>query len=243
MSESEALRSTPKRGQLVQWGLVAFLSVIVAIAAFPSYLSGQWPWNIPPKVPQIEQLRTVMETPLTLPGWELTLHQEVGISGSRWSLAEYRAAEGTADESASSFALLLRPQSWHDKQPQVEWVDLAGAQGWQVNDLHHLQFSVSDGNNRSRNVTTRYFRGLNEQGTLAVMQWYAWPTGGHPAPGKWFWADQARQWQQRERMPWVAVSVLLPIEPVGDIRVHSEKAIAISQTIQTSLMKAVFSQT
>ncbi|NER84831.1 MAG: hypothetical protein F6K42_36005 [Leptolyngbya sp. SIO1D8] len=49
-----------------------------------------------------------------------------------------------------------------------------------------------------------------------------------------------RQWSQRERMPWVAVSILLPIEPVGDIRPYSEAMAAIGQTVQTSLMQSTF---
>jgi cyanoexosortase B-associated protein len=74
------------------------------------------------------------------------------------------------------------------------------------------------------------------------MQWYAWPTGGHYAPGKWFWADQGRQWRQRERMPWVALNLLFPIEPLGDIRTHADEATAIAQAIQTSLLASTFAE-
>lgn len=237
---SEAAKPMLKRQQLVKWGLVAILSTIIAIAAFPSYLSGQWPWSAPLKVPQINQLRALLEAPLALPGWEPTRHQEVNIGGGKWSVAEYQLVDTATGVSPASFALLLRPQSWHDKQPEVEWVDVAGAQDWQVDDLHRLRFSVSDRQRNSIPITTRYFRGLNEQTTLAVVQWYAWPTGGHPSPGRWFWADQVRQWEQRERMPWVAVSVLIPIEPVGNIRHHSKQALAISQNVQMSLMESIF---
>ncbi|MBE7384553.1 MAG: cyanoexosortase B system-associated protein [Leptolyngbya sp. SIO1E4] len=239
---SEAVKPISRGKQFVQWGLIAVLAAIIAIATLPHYVSGQWPWSAPPKVPQINQLRTLIETPLVLPGWERTFHQEVSISGNSWSLAEYHMAEGDSADQTSSFALLLRPQPWHDDKPGVEWVDLVGAQGWQVNDLHHLRFSVTDSNDAALQLTTRYFRGLGEDATFAVMQWYAWPTGGHPSPGKWFWADQMRQWSQRERMPWVAVSLLLPIEPVGDIRPYSETAIAIGQAVQTSLMQSAFSK-
>ena len=38
-------------------------------------------------------------------------------------------------------------------------------------------------------------------------------------------------------MPWVAVSVLLPIEPVGDIRVHTEQMTEIAETVQQSLLE------
>lgn len=227
----------------MQWVLVAVLTVIVAIAAMPSYFSGQWPWSAPLKAPQINQLRTLKTEPLDLPGWQVALHQEASISGSDWGFAEYRATEDATVDQVSGFALLLRPQPWHNGQPEVEWVDIRGSQSWQVNDLHHIKFSVPGHDGETVPVTARYFRGLDSQRTFAVMQWYAWPTGGHPAPGRWFWADQTQQWSQRERMPWVAVSVLLPIEPVGDIRPYSETAVAIGQTIQTSLMDSIFSRT
>ncbi|MEM9816236.1 MAG: cyanoexosortase B system-associated protein, partial [Cyanobacteria bacterium P01_D01_bin.6] len=64
--------------------------------------------------------------------------------------------------------------------------------------------------------------------------------GGHFAPGKWFWADQAQQWQQRQRLPWVAVSILLPIEPVGDIRAHREAIIEVAQAVQQGLISSTF---
>jgi hypothetical protein len=79
-------------------------------------------------------------------------------------------------------------------------------------------------------------RGIDARNTFAVMQWYAWPDGGHFAPGKWFWADQAQQWQQRQRLPWVAVSILLPIEPVGDIRSHTAAVTEIAQAVQQGLL-------
>ena len=230
--------------KIMQWVLVVALAGIVAIAALPSYFSGQWPWSAPLKVPQINQLRTLKDTPLDLPGWQVMEHQEISISGNDWGVAEYRATESVdVDQQITDFALLLRPQPWHSGQPEVEWVDIRGSQGWQVNDLHNVRFSVLGRDGKQLAVTARYFRGLNEQSTFAVMQWYAWPTGGHPAPGRWFWVDQTQQWGQRERMPWVAVSVLLPIEPVGNIRPYSEAAIAIGQMIQTSLIDSIFSGT
>lgn len=236
---AQGVKPFSKNTQFMQWMLVAILAIVVAIASLPAYFNGQWPWSVPLKVPEINQIKTLRSEPLALPGWEVTSHQEASISGNQWGLAEYRATDPTAE--VKGFALLLRPQPWHDQQPEVEWVDILGSRGWQVNDLHRVSFSVPNSDGQSTTVTTRYFRGLDEQRTFAVMQWYAWPTAGHPAPGRWFWADQIQQWSQRERMPWVAVSVFLPIEPVGNIRPHTETAIAIGQTIQTSLINSIFS--
>lgn len=238
----EAIKPLPKRNFFWQWGLVVALAVIVAIGALPGYLNGQWPWSSPLQASQIKQVRTLRQTALELPGWNLSLQQEVSISGNPWGLAEYQAgATASTGSQIPGFALLLRPQPWHNDQPQVEWVDIAGVQGWDMDDLHHLRFTVPVDNGEPLTVTARYFRGVQQDGTFAVLQWYAWPTGGHPAPGRWFWADQARQWQQRERMAWVAVTALIPIEPVGDIRPYSATAISIGQVVQSSLVADIFS--
>ena len=228
-----------KQKRLLQWVIVLVLAVVVAIAAAPSYLSGQWPWSTPLKAPQINQIKALRNTALSLPGWQVYSQQEVRIGGNEWGLTEYEAADAAA--ATPGFALLLRPQPWHDEQPEVEWVDIIGSRGWQVSDLHRIRFSIPSDNGSSVQVTARYFRGIDEQRTFAVMQWYAWPTGGHPTPGHWFWVDQAQQWTQRKRMPWVAVSVFLPIEPVGNIRPYTEEAIAIGQAIQTNLIASTFS--
>jgi cyanoexosortase B-associated protein len=130
-----------------------------------------------------------------------------------------------------------------DQQPEVEWVDLRGAQSWQVSDRHTVRFTTSASELGSPgSVTTRYFRGVADRNTFAVMQWYAWPQGGHFAPGKWFWADQAQQWGQQQRLPWVAVSVLFPIEPVGNIRPHTETVTAIAQAVQQGLLTSTFAE-
>ncbi len=217
-----------------QWLLVIVLASVVAIAALPSYFSGQWPWQAPLKVPQLAQVKSVMKTPLSLPGWNLEASQTVNIGGKPWMLAEYRP-DPMATGLPEDMVVLLKAQSSHEKQPEVEWVDLAGSQGWQVADRHTVNVPITTPDGQSRSITTRYFRGIDGRNTFAIMQWYAWPQGGHFAPGRWFWADQARQWQKRQRLPWIAVSVLIPIEPVGNIRPHTEAAIAIAQTVQTTL--------
>jgi cyanoexosortase B-associated protein len=236
---SEAAKPITKQKSLLQWALVVLLAAIVAIAALPSYVNGQWPWQAPLGVPQIGQLRALMQTPPTLEGWETLHHQEVNISGQSWQIAEYQPTATNAT-TITSAALLLRPQMSADQQPGVEWVDIIGSQGWQVDDRQTLRFKVLPPNGRAVYVRTHYFRVLRDNTTFAVMQWYAWPTGGHYAPGKWFWADQGRQWRRRERMPWVALTVLFPIEPLGDIRSHADQAIPLGQAIQTTLLASTF---
>ncbi|MDB9528031.1 cyanoexosortase B system-associated protein [Oscillatoria sp. CS-180] len=234
---SQAVKPVFLPKSMVHWILVAVLTVLVAIAALPNYLQGQWPWNADLQIPQIGQLRTLLEEPIVLPGWDMSYHQVVEISGKRWNFAEYQASNAVTSVPAdTTIGLLLRAPVAHDQQPTVEWVDVRGSQGWKVSDLHRVSFAAQDNMGQPMQVTTRYFRGLNEMSTFAVMQWYAWAGGGHFAPGRWFWADQKYQWQQRERMPWVAVSLLLPIEPVGNIRPHTEAAVGIAQAVQDALM-------
>ncbi|MEM6836452.1 MAG: cyanoexosortase B system-associated protein [Cyanobacteria bacterium P01_C01_bin.120] len=235
---SEATKPMPKQRSVAQWSLIAVLTALVAIATLPSYISGQWPWSAELPVPHIENIRELLETPLEIDGWQSVFHEAVDIGGNRWSLTEYRSA-GEPAESTQSFGLLLRPQMAGDQQPEVEWVDLRGAQSWQVDNRQTVRFTLpAAGDNTT--VKARYLRGVNERTTFAAMQWYAWPKGGHFAPGRWFWHDQAKQWRQQERLPWVAVSILLPIEPVGDIRLHTETVTAIAQTVQQELMTSTF---
>ncbi len=221
--------------------LVALLAVLVAISALPNYFNGSWPWSEPLQVPQLDQIKGISKTSLSLPGWQLNVQEEVSISGNNWSLAEYENTGSTipADQ-LPRLVLLLRAQPWHDNQPEVDWVDLRGSQNWLVDNQSNLRFAGSDGDGNPTKVTTQYFRAVNEQSTFAVMQWYAWPQGGHPAPSHWFWADQRRQWQQQQRQPWIAVSLLLPIEPVGDIRPYQDAAIAAAQLVQTALVEGPF---
>ncbi len=237
---TDATQSRPKPRSIVQWGLIVVLAALVAIAVLPSYFSGQWPWSSDLPVPHIAELRGLLTEPLEVPGWEPTFHQEVNIGRHPWTIAEYRRS-GDAGESGESFGLLLRPQRSGDQQPEVEWVDLRGAQSWQVDDRHTVRWLLETPDaDVPANVTTRYLRGIDERNTFAVMQWYAWPSGGHFAPGKWFWADQSQQWQQGQRLPWVAVSILLPIEPVGDIRAHTEAVTEIAQSVQQGLLSSTF---
>ncbi|MGD1909252.1 MAG: cyanoexosortase B system-associated protein [Leptolyngbyaceae cyanobacterium] len=231
-----------KRGWKI--ALVVLLAILVAISTLPSYFSGSWPWSEPLKAPQINQIKNISKTSLPLPGWDLSVQEEVSISGNKWSLAEYENVGGVLDvEQLPSLVLLLRPQPWHSDQPQVEWVDLKGSQSWQVDNKSNLRFTGSGENGQPHQVTAQYFRAVNEQSTFAVMQWYAWPQGGHPSPSRWFWADQRRQWLKQERQPWIAVSLLLPIEPVGDIRPYQDAASAIAQTVQTALLDGPFAGT
>ena len=232
---------------LRQWRrgiLVVGLALMVAIAALPNYFSGTWPWSEPLEVPRINQLQQLQQEPLPLTGWNLRGHESTTIGRVQWHLAEYEPQQPT-DPEVPALVLLIRPQVWHLNQPQVEWVDIRGSQGWRVEQRQMLRFTAPGPAGASpappeATVTAQYFRGISDQRTFAILQWYSWPQGGHPAPGRWFWLDQLRQWRHRQRQPWVAVSIILPIEPVGDIRRYEAVAKEAGIQVQSALMAGPF---
>lgn len=219
--------------------LVLVLAAIASVTVLPYALSGQWPWAQPPQVAQIKQLQTLRQQGLQLPGWQLASHQSVEINRHDWSLSEYQPAPGqpVAQPAPAQVALLLRPQPDHGDQPALEWMDLAGAQNWKSDRRERVRFSTTRSTGRPTVINARFLRAWNEQQTFAVMQWYAWPTGGSDVPNRWFWADQRQQWRTGERMPWIAVSLLVPIEPLGDIRPYQPLTLALAEQIQRQLLQ------
>ncbi|MGB3495526.1 MAG: cyanoexosortase B system-associated protein [Elainellaceae cyanobacterium] len=269
--------------------------IVLAIATFsilPNYFTGNWLWNTPPVLAQASQLNRLRAEGLALPGWQTLEQQTVSISGSKWSIQAIQPEANVADpegldsqgsDAASStrfspssqpnrpILVMLRPQVWHREQPQVEWMDINGAQQWTVDHRQRIflntegaESSSSDSEllnseslnlelsnskplnsglldlgDRSVSFTARYFRGWSRQQTSAVVQWYAWTTGGSPSINPWFWADQWQQLRDRQRMPWVAVTVLIPIKPLGNIDTARTTAKSLSQTLQAQLIRDV----
>lgn len=222
------LSSDSKSKPWLRWLIVAVMTAIIAAAAIPHYLSNQWPWQSPPGVSQIRDIRELKETGLTIGGWSEDFQQKISISGSPWSVQQLTHASGSTQE---QMVLFLKPQSQANDQPEVEWIDLKGAQKWQTSDHRRL---------RMDSLTIDTFRAWTSDQTFAVGQWYSIPEGGHPAPHHWFWRDQKYQWSRGERLPWVAVSVLIPMPPLGDVSLLYTDLERLSQLVHTSLEKTVF---
>ena len=229
------------RSKLVKSLLVFALAAMAMVSAVPYYFNGQWPWNHPPDIANLKGLHSIKQQSLTIPGWQTLKHQTIQISGNDWAYQEIQGPDNP-DQSLAANApiiILLRPQPWRTNQPEVEWLDIVGSQKWRVDSRRRFQFTVEPLAGVTQHpveVKARFLRGWNQQQTFAVVQWYAWPEGGNPSPSQWFWADQIQQWRSRQRLPWVAVSILIPIEPVGDIKPYQSSAVALSQAVQTSLM-------
>jgi cyanoexosortase B-associated protein len=223
-----------ERSQLPKVLVLCFLLLMVAIAAVPSYLSGQWSWAHPPKVANLKQLKNLQQQGLTIPGWK-TVKQEVEIvGGHKWSTQEIQR------DDQKPITLRLFPQKDDKGQPEVEWMDINGVEQWQTDSYRQLQFTAPT--SPVAKVESQFFRAWNQQQTYAVMQWYAWSGGGHPAPSQWFFADRSAQ-RQGNRVPWVAVSLKIPIAPLGTIDGEIEKArplaISLGETVQAALMAQV----
>ncbi|MEA5450126.1 cyanoexosortase B system-associated protein [Leptolyngbya sp. CCNP1308] len=234
-SQSNSPSLLPSRW--VNLALVLVLATLAAIAILPAYLNGQWPWVNTPQVAQIDQLRALQTEGLQLPGWQQTTVEPVPINRQTWTLAEYRADSPEAQSAlVQQFAVLLHPQPWHSNQPQLEWIDLAGAQKWRIESRRRLKVTAPS----AGPVTARFFRAWGDRQSFAVMQWYALPNGGHPSPSHWFWANQWSQLIQRRLTPWVAVSLLLPIEPLGTMDAYQPLAENLAGLIQQQLTAAAF---
>ena len=247
---------------------VIVLLAIAAVVITPNYGTGNWTWATPPKVPYQDQLRELKDDGLTIPDWQTMEQYATEISGLPWSIQALIPDAGitrSSDEIASTddenrigeanpAIALLRPQTWYRDMPQVEWMDINGIRSWTTDQRSSLTFTVSPEMNnhntedmdvvsdRSVHVHTRFFRGWSRQQTYAVMQWYAWPTGGSPSASQWFWVDQLTQLRDHHRMPWVAVSIMIPIKPLGDIQSVRSIAETIGRDVQASLMSDVFSE-
>lgn len=225
-----------KERQFLQIAVLLILVLLLTIGALPGYLNqGDWQWKEPPPVVNLGQIKQLRETGLTLPGWEITQQQEQKLGSGKWSVQVME----TGDKSKTAILLLL-PQNGPKDQPQVEWteIDSWGRMQWgewQIGQYREAQFAVEEPQSKDKTqVKARFFRAFSKKQTFAVLQWYAIPKGGHFSPLNWFWADQLAQWHKR-RVPWVAVSLFIPMEPLGEVETTWEQAKSIGQKVQSRL--------
>ncbi len=249
------IQSSSKKN-FIQLALVALLTLFVAVSALPQYFGG-WSWDTPLKLPAASRtaLQAVPNRGIALTGWVSDEQTRAEIGKATWSVQQLSVAAAAKESKLAPVFLLLRPQTYGGDQPEVEWLDLKGSQRWDTDSYQVLSFEVSGeaiapqsvknstakaDNAENIRISSDFFRAWTQDQTYAVLQWYAWPTGGSPSPAQWFWADQKMQWRRRQRMPWVAVSLWLPIEPLGDISPHQDMAESLGETIQKALAQSVF---
>ena len=217
--------------------LLLFL-LILTVGAVPGYLSGRWQWKQPPPIATLKELREIRSRGLSIPGWQTTDQGEQAIGQHKWFLQVLKQ-EGTKTPAL----LLLLPQNSSKGQPEVEWTDVSGWGKlrwgkWDVAQLRSAQFTAKQPGNSGENgvqVEAEFFRASTNEQTFAVLQWYALPHGGYSSPVRWFIADQIAQ-LHKSRAPWVAVSILIPIEPLGDVETTWPLAQSLGETVQSTLM-------
>jgi len=233
------LSQSTTRAPLLQLLVLLFLLAIALTCTIPGYLGQLWPWQQVPKISQIAQLNALQKTGLELPGWQTLEQKVIEIGGHKWSAqAIFPASALPANSPANSRSavwLLLRPQTWDKDMPQIDWVDINGMRQWTTDQQQQIKFTAG-----TAQIEARFLRGWTERGTQAVLQWYARAEGGHPAPSHWFWADQWSQLRYRQRQPWVAVSLQIPIEPLGEIDAVRAEAASLGKLVQSALMADVF---
>ncbi len=224
-----------KERQFLQIAALLLLALLLALGALPGYFQGDWQWKEPPPIIKLGEIKQLRKTGLTLPGWKITQQQEQNLGSGKWSL---QLMEN--EDSKQTAILLLLPQNGPKSQPQVEWTEI-NSWGrmqwgeWQVAQYREAQFMVEEPQFKDKTqVRARFFRGSSKNQTFAVLQWYAMPNAGHFSPLNWFWADQLAQWH-KQRVPWVAVSLFIPIEPLGEVETTWEQIKSIGQTVQTRL--------
>jgi cyanoexosortase B-associated protein len=207
--------------------LMLALALLIALGTLPGYLQGgKWAWQSPPKVTTLAQLKALRDKGLAIANWQTTDKQTPLIGEHKWLKQDLISGDQKA-------ILLLFPQNGPIDQPQVEWADINGTLTWRTDSDSLREVTPS--------VKARYFRGWNDQQTYAVLQWYAWSEGGDPAPSRWFIVDRLAQLQHR-RAAWVAISLLLPTEPLDDIEKYWSKMNSLAQTVQSNLMDVLRSQ-
>lgn len=235
ISSSQDFSRSPRSKLLI----VVFLLAIAAFITLPNYFTGNWVWQRTLPLEPIKTLKVIQANGLTLPGWHTLEQDRLEIGGHKWSVqAIVPAAEAKTATLQDATLLMLRPQTWQRDMPQVDWVDINGAQRWTADSIQSLKFAAPiavPGTGQPIEIETRFFRGWHEKQTYAVLQWYAWKTGGSSAPAAWFWTDQFSQLRDRRRTAWVAVSILMPIPPLGDVNTHKPQAEALGKLVQSTL--------
>lgn len=220
--------------------LLCFLLILVVIGAVPSYWRGNWSLSQLPPVINLKQIRALRNIGLEIPEWKTIQQETVELGGNKWS---FQAIEG---DYPKPVLLLLRPQDSSKSQPQVDWADINSTQRWNTDSNQRIRFTVERSQlsesvvasklEKTVTVEAHLFRAWTNRQTFAVLQWYAWSEGGHPAANRWFWADQLAQLHRR-RVPWVAVCIQIPIKPLGDLEEFQTLALSLGKIVQDALMR------
>jgi cyanoexosortase B-associated protein len=227
------------------FSVLLLLLLLLVTGAVPGYLTGKWQWKQPPPVTNLKLLKEIRSKGLNVSGWKTLEQVEQEIGTNKWSLQLIEQ-----ESSQKKAILLLLPQNGPMDQPEIEWTDISGWGKsrwgkWDIAQERSAELIVKQSANQSNSQTkveAIFFRAVTKQDTFAVLQWYALPNSGYSSPFRWFLADQLAQWQ-KHRAPWVAVSILVPMEPLGNVETTWPLVQSIGETVQSTLMTEVFRTT
>jgi hypothetical protein len=161
--------------------------------------------------------------------------ERLGIQSESAQIREV-VEKGMLSKNASENLLKKLPLSCQrnfqviETNQQVAIISTQNSKDWKTDSHQKLTISFDSG----KTVETLFLRGRNKQQTFAVLQWYAWESGGNFAPKNWFFTDLWAQLQKR-RTPWIAVSVIIPMKILGNIETVRPLAESIVREVQTTI--------
>ncbi|MDJ0509098.1 MAG: cyanoexosortase B system-associated protein [Crocosphaera sp.] len=223
--------SKAKKGILISQIIVlALLTLAIIFVAIPGYFSTKWSWSDLPRVPEVSQMKQVPKTQLNFENWTTITQKEVPLNNYPWS---FQVVEKPGQD---PIVIALKAQKYYQDSPEVEWADLQGLEKWKTDNHQTLKFPSST--NPKNLVKAHWFKAWNKK-TYGILQWYAWPGGGNYRNSRWFLADQKAQLSQK-RIPWVAVSLKIPMSPLGELKDVESIAESLATEVQKTLEKEVF---
>jgi cyanoexosortase B-associated protein len=126
--------------QIIQRGfLLLILVLLIGTGNGLGYLTGTWSWTDLPKINNINQLKNIQKTGLTIPGWQTVAKEPRNIGAHTW------LSQTITNDSNEPIMLLFLPQNYYLKKPEVEWVDINGAERWKTDSSQKLNFTVTRG--------------------------------------------------------------------------------------------------
>lgn len=210
--------------------LLCLLLLLILGGILPNLISGQWSWVDQPRISNMQKMRALQESGIELSDLKTINQQQGEIGEGKWSVQVLESSEG------KRITLLLKPQVYYKNQPGLEWSDISSISRWNQGETTELLIPAWSGGM----ARARFYRAWT-QNTFAVVQWYAWLGGGHYDPSVWYWLDQWAQ-LKRQRVPWIAVSLVIPLEPTKELQTLTPFALNLAREVQSYLELNVLSQ-
>lgn len=210
--------------------LLCLLLFLVLGGVLPNLISGHWSWVDQPRIGNIQKMQILQKSGIKFSDLKTIDQQQGEIGEGKWSVQAVESPDGRRT------AVLLKPQIYYKNQPGVEWSNISAISRWNQGETTELSIPTQSG----RKAKARFYRAWT-QSTFAVVQWYAWLGGGHYDPSVWYWLDQWAQ-LKRQRVPWIAVCLLIPLDPTKELQTLTPFALHLAGEVQSYLEQNILSQ-